>query len=148
RRGAVGRCPGAHHRGPAHPRDRQAVTADFKVVIPARYGSTPLPRKPLEDLGGVPMIVRVAQRARLSGAGEVVVATDDARVLDAVRAAGCRGQMTRSDHVSGSDRVMEVAVAGGWPADTIVINVQGDEPMIPPAVIGQVAQLLAADPDT
>jgi 3-deoxy-manno-octulosonate cytidylyltransferase (CMP-KDO synthetase) len=83
-----------------------------------------------------------------SGAGEVVVATDDQRVMEAVTAAGCQARMTRSDHASGSDRVMEIAETCGWPEHTVVVNVQGDEPLIPPPVIEQVASLLADDPDT
>lgn len=124
------------------------MTVDFKVVIPARYASTRLPGKPLADLDGVPMVVRVAERAARSGAGEVVVATDDERVLEAVAAAGFQARLTRSDHASGSDRVMEVADGSCWPVDTVVVNVQGDEPLIPPAVIEQVASLLGSDPDT
>ena len=87
---------------------------DFKVVIPARYGSSRLPGKPLADIGGAPMVVHVARRALQSGAGEVVIATDDERVRSAVAAAGCDVQMTRQDHASGSDRVMEVAQRRGW----------------------------------
>jgi len=123
------------------------MSSSFKVVVPARYASTRLPGKPLADIGGVPMIVRVAERAVQSGADEVIVATDDERVLAAVTAAGGRASMTRSDHVSGSDRIMEVAESAGWPADAVVVNVQGDEPLIPPAVISQVAGLLLDDPD-
>jgi 3-deoxy-manno-octulosonate cytidylyltransferase (CMP-KDO synthetase) len=120
----------------------------FNVVIPARFASSRLPGKPLADIGGKPMVVHVAQRARQSGAGAVVVATDDERVADAVLDAGCDACLTRSDHVSGSDRVMEVAQARGWSADSVVVNVQGDEPLIPPAVIAQVADLLVRDPDS
>jgi 3-deoxy-manno-octulosonate cytidylyltransferase (CMP-KDO synthetase) len=117
------------------------------VVIPARFASTRLPGKPLAEIAGVPMIVRVARQAHLSGAREVVVATDDARVRDAVTAHGHDAMMTRPDHQSGSDRVMEVVAARGWADHHIVINVQGDEPQIPPAVINQVATLLLAEPD-
>lgn len=119
----------------------------FNVVIPARYGSTRLPGKPLADLDGVPMVVHVARRAALSGAHEVVIATDDERVLEAARSAGCQVLMTRVDHASGSDRVMEVAEHRQWPADGVVVNVQGDEPLIPPEVIRQVAGLVRDDPD-
>jgi 3-deoxy-manno-octulosonate cytidylyltransferase (CMP-KDO synthetase) len=115
----------------------------FHVVVPARYASTRLPGKPLADLGGVPMIVRVARQARSSRAESVVVATDDPRVMAALEAHRVQGVMTRSDHASGSDRVMEVAQTLAWPDDAIVVNVQGDEPLIPPAVIEQVAGLLA-----
>ena len=115
----------------------------FSVVVPARFASTRLPGKPLADIAGVPMIVRVARQALASGAREVVVATDNERVRTVVSDHGLDVMLTRSDHPSGSDRVMEVVSAKGWPNDHIVINVQGDEPMIPPAVIGQVAKLLA-----
>jgi 3-deoxy-manno-octulosonate cytidylyltransferase (CMP-KDO synthetase) len=111
------------------------MNGSFKVVIPARYASTRLPGKPLADIAGKPMIVRVVERALEAGAEEVVVATDDARVADAVMRCGCQAAMTRADHASGSDRVMEVVAQRGWPDDALVINVQGDEPLIPPAVI-------------
>ncbi len=117
----------------------------FKVVVPARYGSSRLPGKPMADLHGKPMVVHVAERCEAAGAEEVVVATDDARIIEAVQSAGCEAMLTRPDHVSGSDRVMEVARSRNWSAEAIVINVQGDEPQIPPAVIVQVAQILQAD---
>jgi 3-deoxy-manno-octulosonate cytidylyltransferase (CMP-KDO synthetase) len=116
----------------------------FKVVIPARYASTRLPAKPLADIHGKPMIVRVVEQALESGADEVVVATDDERVADAVRRAGREAAMTRVDHASGSDRVMEVVAARGWADDALVINVQGDEPLLPPAVIRDLAAAMAA----
>ena len=116
----------------------------YRVVIPARYASTRLPGKPLVDIGGLPMVVRVMQRALESAADTVVVATDDQRVVDAVVAAGGDVEMTRPEHPSGSDRVMEVAERRGWHDEDIVVNVQGDEPLIPPAVIDQVAGLLAS----
>lgn len=112
------------------------------MVIPARYGSTRLPGKPLIDLAGKPMIVRVAEQALMSSATGVVVATDDGRVVDALRGSEAEAMLTRSDHRSGSDRVMEVVEAKGWPDDEIVVNVQGDEPLIPPVVIDQVASLI------
>ncbi len=112
----------------------------YRVVIPARYGSTRLPGKPLIDIAGKPMVVRVAEQALRSKATEVVVATDDARVVDALRESDADAVLTRADHRSGSDRVMEVAAA--WPDDAIVVNVQGDEPLIPPPVIDQVAGLI------
>lgn len=124
------------------------MQSGFHVVIPARHASTRLPGKPLADLGGRPMVVHVAARAAASGASRVVVATDDERVLEAVRAAGFDALLTRRDHPSGSDRAMEVAEQLGWDDHAVVVNVQGDEPLIPPAVIAQVAELLAADPDT
>ena len=116
-------------------------------MIPARYASTRLPGKPLVDIGGLPMVVRVMQRALQSAADAVVVATDDGRVADAVVAAGGDVEMTRPEHPSGSDRVMEVAERRGWRDEDIVVNVQGDEPLIPPAVVDQVAGLLASAPD-
>ncbi len=119
----------------------------FHVVIPARYQSTRLPGKPLADIRGRPMIVRVAERASRAGAARVIVATDDERVCRAVTDAGYTAMMTRDDHSTGSDRVMEVAATCGWPEDAIVINVQGDEPLIPPAVIRQVAECLSANPE-
>jgi 3-deoxy-manno-octulosonate cytidylyltransferase (CMP-KDO synthetase) len=124
-----------------------AVAETFNVVIPARYRSTRLPGKPLADIHGEPMIVRVAQRAARAGAQRVIVATDDERVCQAVTDAGYVAMMTRADHRSGSDRVMEVAASCGWRDDSIVINVQGDEPLIPPAVIRQVANCLTSDPE-
>ena len=117
----------------------------FVVVIPARYASTRLPGKPLADIAGSPMIVRVAEQARASGAAEVVVATDDQRVQTVVAEHGHDVVMTRADHVSGSDRVMEVAETRGWSDATVIVNVQGDEPLIPPAVIDQVAGLLTGN---
>lgn len=121
-----------------------ADTPDFHVVIPARYGSSRLPGKPLADLAGRPMVSRVAERALAAGAVSVIVATDDERVAAAVERDGCRVQMTGADHPSGTDRIAEVARQLGWGADELVVNVQGDEPLVPPAVIRQVAALLAA----
>ena len=117
------------------------------VVIPARYESTRLPGKPLADIAGQPMIVRVAAQAAKSNADDVVVAVDDARVAEAVQAAGWDAQMTRSDHQSGSDRVMEVARQRGWASDDIVINLQGDEPLAPPEVINQLIQGMVDRPE-
>lgn len=116
----------------------------FTVVIPARYASTRLPGKPLADIGGKPMVVRVAERASKSGASDVVVATDDRRILEAVTAHGFRALMTRTDHASGTDRLAEVAKKLRLPARHIVVNVQGDEPLIAPALIRRVAENLAA----
>ena len=118
----------------------------FHIVIPARIGSSRLPGKPLLDIGGVPMIVRVARQAALSGAESVIVATDDEDIRRVARDAGFRALMTRPDHDSGSDRVAEVAQREGWPDETIVINVQGDEPLLPPAVVRQLADAMTADP--
>jgi 3-deoxy-manno-octulosonate cytidylyltransferase (CMP-KDO synthetase) len=115
----------------------------FAVVIPARYVSSRLPGKALADIAGKPMVVHVADRARESGAEEVIVATDDRRILDAVAGHGHTATMTRADHVSGTDRIAEVAAQRGWSAQTIVVNVQGDEPRIAPALIRAVAEQLA-----
>lgn len=120
----------------------------FKVVIPARHASTRLPGKPLLDIGGLPMIVRVAQRAAQSGADALVVATDHGGIADAVRAHGFEAVMTRSDHATGTDRIAEVAEQLGWSPATVVVNVQGDEPLIDPDLIRQVAQALDQDPES
>jgi 3-deoxy-manno-octulosonate cytidylyltransferase (CMP-KDO synthetase) len=121
------------------------VAVPFHVVVPARYASTRLPGKPLADLGGRPMVVRVVEAALLSTAADVHVATDDERVRNAVVAAGLRVVMTRSDHASGTDRIAELAEVLGWSDDEIVVNVQGDEPLIDPALIDVVANALAED---
>ncbi|MEE4300503.1 MAG: 3-deoxy-manno-octulosonate cytidylyltransferase [Pseudomonadales bacterium] len=118
----------------------------YKVVIPARHASTRLPGKPLLELAGLPMVLRVWERARQSAAEEVVVATDDARIAEVVRAHGGDAEMTAADHPSGTDRLAEVAALRGWNDEVLVVNVQGDEPLIPPAVIDQVAGDLAACP--
>lgn len=114
----------------------------FRVIIPARFGSSRLPGKPLLDIAGKPMVVHVYERALQSAASEVVVATDDVRIEAALRAIGAPVVMTRADHPSGTDRLQEVAAHFGWADDDIVVNVQGDEPLIPPAVINQVADNL------
>lgn len=119
----------------------------FKVVIPARYASTRLPGKPLADIAGKPMVVRVVEAVATCGAAEVIVATDDQRVLEAVAAHGHLAVMTRPDHPSGTDRIAEVAALRGWNADEIVVNVQGDEPLIAPALVTAVAQALGTDPE-
>lgn len=125
---------------------RQAMSVPpFIVAIPARYGSTRLPAKPLRNLGGLPMVVRVAQRALQAGAGQVVVAVDDRRVAEALAGLGVDVCMTRADHASGSDRLAEVADRYGWPDDAIVVNLQGDEPFAPAAGIREVARALAED---
>ena len=117
--------------------------SEFVVAIPARLGSTRLPRKALRMLAGKAMIVRVAERALLSGARRVVVATDSGEIADAIALAGVATVMTRSDHVSGTDRLAEAAERLGWPDDTIVVNLQGDEPLAPASGIRAVAALLA-----
>lgn len=119
---------------------------DFTVVIPSRFSSSRLPGKPLADIGGVPMVTRVWHQARVSGASRLVVAVDDVRIREALAGSGAEVLMTRPDHPSGTDRLAEVAEQLALPDDAIVVNVQGDEPLIPPALIDQVAALLAADP--
>ncbi|MBA3506033.1 MAG: 3-deoxy-manno-octulosonate cytidylyltransferase [Betaproteobacteria bacterium] len=119
----------------------------FTVLIPARYASTRLPGKPLADLAGKPMVVRVAERARSSGAAEVVVATDDERVTVAVTAHGIRACPTRTEHPTGTDRLAEAAQALGLRDSDIVVNVQGDEPLLDPALMRRVAVLLAERSD-
>ncbi|WP_287810601.1 3-deoxy-manno-octulosonate cytidylyltransferase [Pseudomonas sp.] len=116
----------------------------FTVVIPARFSSTRLPGKPLQLIAGKPMVQHVWEQARKSAAQRVVVATDDARIVEACQAFGAEVLLTRADHESGTDRLAEVAQALGLAADAIVVNVQGDEPLIPPTVIDQVAANLAA----
>lgn len=118
----------------------------FRVVIPARYDSVRLPGKALLMLAGKPMLQWVHERACASQASEVWVATDDERIEKAAQGFGAQVVLTRREHVSGTDRIAEVARLRAWPADAIVVNVQGDEPLIPPAAIDQVAQLLASDP--
>lgn len=121
---------------------------DFYVVIPARYASSRFPGKPLQDIAGQPMIQRVWQQAQKSAAQQVVIATDDQRIFDVCQGFGATVVMTRDDHESGTDRLAEVAQSMGWPAEAIVVNVQGDEPLIPPAVVNQVADNLAQHPET
>jgi 3-deoxy-manno-octulosonate cytidylyltransferase (CMP-KDO synthetase) len=117
----------------------------FKLVVPARYASSRLPGKPLADIAGKPMVVRVVEAVAACGADGVWVATDDERVRDAVVAAGHQAVMTRSDHPSGTDRIAEVAEQLGWGDDEIVVNVQGDEPLIDPALVSGVARCLTED---
>jgi 3-deoxy-manno-octulosonate cytidylyltransferase (CMP-KDO synthetase) len=114
----------------------------FTVLIPARLASTRLPDKPLADIAGVPMVVRVAQRAEQSEAAQVVVAADSPRIADACSRHGVRAVLTRSDHPSGSDRLAEACELLGLELDDVVVNVQGDEPLIDPALIDSVAHLL------
>ncbi|NIY91583.1 3-deoxy-manno-octulosonate cytidylyltransferase [Vibrio diazotrophicus] len=116
----------------------------FTVVIPARYQSTRLPGKPLADIGGKPMIQWVYEQSLLAGAERVIIATDDARVEQAVKAFGGTGCMTSPDHQSGTERLAEVVALMGIEDDHIIVNVQGDEPLIPPAIVRQVADNLAA----
>jgi len=116
---------------------------DFLVVIPARLGSTRLPRKPLADIGGKPMIIRVAERAQQSLAQSVVVATDSHEIQAACDEHRIECLLTSADHPTGTDRIAEVAQLLKLPSDTLIVNVQGDEPLIPPELINQVASTLA-----
>jgi 3-deoxy-manno-octulosonate cytidylyltransferase (CMP-KDO synthetase) len=118
--------------------------SDFIALIPARLASTRLPEKPLADLGGVPMVVRVARQAAASGASRVVVCADDARVLAACRQHGVESILTALEHPTGTDRLSEAVQLLGLDASVVVVNVQGDEPLIEPAAIRAVAQLLQA----
>jgi 3-deoxy-manno-octulosonate cytidylyltransferase (CMP-KDO synthetase) len=122
------------------------VVPPFIAVVPARLASTRLPDKPLADIGGKPMVVRVAERARLSGALQVLIATDSPRVADVAKEHGFDVMLTRADHPNGTDRLAEVATHFGWSDETIVVNVQGDEPLIDPALVRNVAAHLAAHP--
>jgi 3-deoxy-manno-octulosonate cytidylyltransferase (CMP-KDO synthetase) len=124
-----------------------SMSAGFIAVIPARLNSTRLPGKPLLDIAGKAMILRVAERAHASQARAVYVATDDDSIRMACESAGIKVCMTDSAHPSGTDRIAEVARQLELPTDAIVVNVQGDEPLIPPAVINQVAANLAARAD-
>jgi len=119
----------------------------FTVLIPARLASTRLPRKPLADIAGLPMVVRVAQRAAQSAAASIVVAADHADIIDACAVHGVSAVLTRSDHSTGSDRLAEACGLLGLPDDHIVVNVQGDEPLIEPSMIDACASLLARSPD-
>ena len=119
----------------------------FVVLIPARLASTRLPDKPLADLAGVPMVVRVARRARLSQARRVVVAADSSRIVEACETHGVEALLTRDDHPSGSDRLAEACARLALDDDEIVVNVQGDEPLIDPALVDAVAAALRSDTD-
>ena len=123
------------------------VPVPFTVLIPARMASSRLPDKPLLDIAGLPMVVQVARRAAASGAARVVVAADDTRILDACAAHGVEALATRADHPSGSDRLAEACTLLGLDGDDIVVNVQGDEPLIAPQLINAVAALLAERQD-
>ena len=119
----------------------------FTVLIPARLASSRLPDKPLADIAGLPMVVRVAHAARRSGATRVVVAGDHPRIIDACRAHGIEAVLTRADHLSGSDRLAEACEQLGLDSDEVVVNVQGDEPLIAPAMVDACAVLLGERPD-
>ena len=125
----------------------EPFNSDFPVLIPARLASCRLPQKPLADIGGVHMVVPVAKRAELSNAKQVVVAADDERIVQACAAHGIQALLTRQDHVSGSDRLAQACQLLGLADDTVVINVQGDEPLIDPGLINQVAHVLQQRPD-
>jgi 3-deoxy-manno-octulosonate cytidylyltransferase (CMP-KDO synthetase) len=115
----------------------------FTVVIPARYASTRLPGKPLLELAGRPMLQHVYERSLQSGASEVIIATDDPRIAEVVTNFNATVCMTSAEHTSGTERLAEVVATQGWDDDDIIVNVQGDEPLIPPALIKQVANGLA-----
>jgi 3-deoxy-manno-octulosonate cytidylyltransferase (CMP-KDO synthetase) len=120
-------------------RSEMAAELPFRVVIPARYGSTRLPGKPLRMLAGKPLIEHVYHRAQASGAEEVIIATDDRRIGQMAEGFGATVCMTAVDHPSGTDRLAEVARVRGWADDAIIVNLQGDEPLMPPTLIDQVA---------
>jgi 3-deoxy-manno-octulosonate cytidylyltransferase (CMP-KDO synthetase) len=120
---------------------------DFHVVIPARHASTRLPGKPLLHIAGKPMVVRVAEQAAMSGAQQIWIATDHHAIANVVHEHGFKACITRDNHVSGTDRIAEVVERQGWPDECIVVNVQGDEPMMPPALIRAVAQHLYDHPE-
>jgi len=120
----------------------------FKVVIPARYASVRLPGKPLLDIVGKPMVVRVAEQAIKSGASEIVIATDFEKIMRAASEHNIEAVMTRMDHASGTDRIAEVAQQLNWADDDIVVNVQGDEPLIEPSLIKEVAAHLVKSKDS
>ncbi|MCB9637169.1 MAG: 3-deoxy-manno-octulosonate cytidylyltransferase [Sandaracinus sp.] len=119
----------------------------FKVVIPARLASTRLPEKPLADVAGKPLVTRVWERAYDAGADEVIVAADDTRIVDVVTASGGRAVLTSPNHPSGTDRLAEVAASHGWRDDVIVVNLQGDEPLVPGALLRRLANALAEEPE-
>jgi len=123
----------------------EAGSTTFTVLIPARLSSSRLPNKPLADIAGLPMVVRVARRARLSQASRCVVAADDERIVAACAAHGVPALLTRTDHASGSDRLAEACELLGLADDAVVVNVQGDEPLVDPAVIDAVVQPLLDD---
>ncbi|MDG1097094.1 MAG: 3-deoxy-manno-octulosonate cytidylyltransferase [Methylophilaceae bacterium] len=115
----------------------------FKVVIPARYASSRLPGKPLLDIAGKPMVIRVAEQANKSGAAAIVIATDFEKIMQVAKAHGVGAVMTNVNHISGTDRIAEVVQTLDWDDDDIVVNVQGDEPLIDPQLIQEVALTLA-----
>lgn len=120
------------------------MSVPFKVVIPARYASTRLPAKPLLDIAGKPMIAHVCERAFEAQAEEIIIATDDERIVQAVAKLNFQAMMTSANHESGTERIAEVAQKCGWSDETIIVNLQGDEPLLPAAYIRQVAHALAS----
>jgi 3-deoxy-manno-octulosonate cytidylyltransferase (CMP-KDO synthetase) len=126
---------------------KKAHAPPFRVVIPARYGATRLPGKPLIEIGGRPLIGWVWERACASAAAEVLIATDDARIAEVCTGFGAEVVMTRADHRSGSERLAEVVERRGWDSEAIIVNLQGDEPGIAPSLIDQVARGLAEHAD-
>ncbi len=120
----------------------------FKIVIPARYGSSRLPGKPLLTLAGKPMIAHVCERAQAPQAEEIVVATDDQRIFDTVQALGIRVLMTSAEHQSGTERIAEIARLCQWQAQDVIVNLQGDEPLIPATYIDTLAQAMTEQPNT
>src|SRR5204863_10053038 len=139
-----GRHSGDARRGGAQAPARRRSGVKFSVIIPARYASTRFPGKPLADLGGRPMVVRVCERAAQSGAAAVHVATDDPRIADSVRAHGHSALMTRAGHASGTDRIAEAAWQLRLGDDEIGGNLQGDEALMGPALIAEVVNILCA----
>ncbi|MEC9406206.1 MAG: 3-deoxy-manno-octulosonate cytidylyltransferase [Pseudomonadota bacterium] len=123
------------------------MTMSFAVVVPARYGSERFPAKVLADLHGQPLVAHTAAAGRNSGADEVIVATDDQRVVDVLAPLGLRCEMTSVHHASGTDRIHEVARRMDWSDERIVVNLQGDEPMMPPAIIRACVDALIENPD-
>lgn len=122
------------------------MSEHFHVLIPARLGSTRLPDKALADLGGKPMVVRVLERALIAGAASVHVATDSEQIARSVLAAGGQVVMTRADHASGTDRLVEAAEAVGLDAEALIVNLQGDEPLMPVSAVRRVVEVLTSDP--
>jgi 3-deoxy-manno-octulosonate cytidylyltransferase (CMP-KDO synthetase) len=123
------------------------VSMDYKIVIPARFGSSRLPGKPLLNIAGKPMVQHVYERAQETGVSEIVVATDDQRIFDAVMSFGGEAVLTRADHETGTDRIAEVALFKGWDDDVVIVNLQGDEPLIPPELIELTAKGLIEHQD-
>lgn len=121
--------------------------ADYKIVIPARYGSSRLPGKPLIMLAGKPMIQHVYERAQATGVQDIVIATDDERIQAAALAFGADVVMTSVDHENGTERIAEVAQIKGWDADAVIVNLQGDEPLIPQSLIEKTAASLLENPE-